>query len=132
MSTLVEENGRVGLRVVDPDGSRTYTVLFARTGMTTGEIRVTDARGAPLYEGTLGAGGTFYAPVTDAGVGPLPLDAGTDAGATAMDGGGSADGGMGDGGGVGCGCRAGTNGGAKRGWALGMVAALIALGRRRR
>ena len=134
MSSLVEEGGRVGVRVVDPDGSRSYTVLFARTGMTTGEIRVADRTGAPLYQGTLGAGGTFYAPVTDAGVGPLPTDAGVDAGA-AMDGSVAMDGGMG-GEPVGCSCRVGTTegGGAGAaqwaGWLLG--AAALAAGRRRR
>lgn len=134
MSSLVEEGGRVGVRVVDPDGSRSYTVLFARTGMTTGEIRVTDRNGAPLYQGTLGAGGTFYAPVTDAGVGPMPTDAGVDAGA-AMDGSVAMDGGMG-GEPVGCNCRVGTTegggAGAARwgGWLLG--AAALAAGRRRR
>ncbi|MBK6528823.1 MAG: hypothetical protein IPF99_04370 [Deltaproteobacteria bacterium] len=51
MSSLVEEGGRVGVRVVDPDGSRSYTVLFARTGMTTGEIRVTDRNGGAALPG---------------------------------------------------------------------------------
>lgn len=131
-STLVEEGDRVGLRVTDPDGTRTYTVLFARHGMTAGEIRVDDRNGAPLYQGTLGAGGRFYAPVTDAGTGPLPADAGTDAGAPPMDGGASMDGGLGIDDGKGCTCRAGAvsgNAGAG-GWAL--VGAVLAWRRRRR
>jgi MYXO-CTERM domain-containing protein len=132
MSSLVEEGDRVGLRVTDPDGSRAYTVLFARTGMTTGEIRVADRNGAPLYQGTLGAGGTFYAPVTDAGVGPMPTDAGVDAGAAAMDGGFAMDGGMGAEP-VGCSCRVGSAQGAKGAGAMWLLgAAAVALGRRRR
>jgi MYXO-CTERM domain-containing protein len=109
---------------------RTYTVLFARTGMTTGQIRVVDRNGAPLYEGTLGAGGTFYAPVTDAGVGPLPADAGLDAGAVVTDGGVAMDAGMG-GGSEGCSCRAGTTGDAGGRWA-GVLAGAAALAARRR
>lgn len=131
MSTLVEEGDRVGLRVVDPDGSRTYTVLFARTGTTTGQIRVVDRNGAPLYEGTLGAGGTFYAPVTDAGVGPLPTDAGLDAGAVGTDGGVAMDAGMG-GGPEGCSCRAGTTATAGARWAGALAGAAVLTARRRR
>lgn len=106
-SALVQEGDRVGVRVADPDGSRTYTVLFARSGMTTGEIRVVDRNGAPLYQGTLGAGGQFYAPVADAGVGPAPVAAGTDGGV--MDAGTTTlDGGLGGDDMKGCGCRVGA------------------------
>jgi MYXO-CTERM domain-containing protein len=100
--------------------------------MTTGEIRVADRNGAPLYQGTLGAGGTFYAPVTDAGVGPMPTDAGVDAGEVAMDGGFAMDGGMGAEP-VGCSCRVGSAQGAKGAGAMWLLgAAAVALGRRRR
>jgi MYXO-CTERM domain-containing protein len=127
-STLVDESGRVGVRVVDPDGTRSYTVTFARTGAPAGDIRVVDRNGAPLYEGTLGAGGTFYAPVTDAGVGPQPLDAGTDAGA--IDGGFALDAGLGRAV-EGCACRAGPPTTKRGAWALGLWAA-AAVARRRR
>ena len=71
--SLVEEGDRVGVRVADPTGDRTYTVTFSRTGATRGEIRVLDGRGAVLYGGTLGMGGTMFPVVQDGGVG---LDAG--------------------------------------------------------
>ncbi len=132
MSTLVEEGDRVGLRVADPDGTRTYTVLFARHGMTTGEIRVDDRNGAPLYQGTLGAGGRFYAAVTDAGVGPQPGDGGTDAGTLAMDGGASMDGGVGDDDGKGCSCRVGAGVGSSGSGAWVLAGVALAWRRRRR
>ncbi|MBL8601315.1 MAG: hypothetical protein JNK72_05275 [Myxococcales bacterium] len=131
-ASRIEEGDRVGLRVADPDGSRVYQVLFARTGEVSGEIRVTAPGGEDLYRGRLGSGGVFYAPVTDAGVvrfdaGALPVDAGAavdaspDAGAP-----GGADA-------QGCGCRVGAPseppGGAHRvaarlGLLLGAVGAL--------
>lgn len=101
-ASRIEEGDRVGVRVADPDGTRVYTVLFARTGAPGGEIRVATADGDDLYRGSLGAGGTFYAPVADAGP-AVPDDVPrTDGGfAPSMDGGTVAPPGS-----EGCGCRA--------------------------
>jgi len=130
-ASRVEEGDRVGLRVADPDGTRVYTVLFARTGTAGGEIRVATADGDDLYRGMLGAGGSFYAPTVDAGVPPADVPVVIDAGLGAL------DGGTGPGPSPeGCSCRTvgsgphGTGAGKALG-ALGWVWALAA-GRRRR
>jgi hypothetical protein len=120
--SLVEDGDRVGVRVADPTADRTYTVTFSRTGAARGEIRVMDGRGAALYGGTLGMGGTMFPVVQDAGV------SGADAGAR--------DGGSGRDGGAtppptepGCGCRAQ---GSERGrWGALWGAVVLAVGARR-
>jgi hypothetical protein len=66
--SLIEEPDRVGVRVADPSMERSYTLTFARTGPSAGDIRVQDTNGRVLYEGALGAGGAFYPVVGDGGV----------------------------------------------------------------
>lgn len=66
--TLIDEGDTAGVRVGDPSMERTYTLTFARTGEPRGDLRVLDARGAELYRGALGRGGTFFPVVQDAGV----------------------------------------------------------------
>ncbi len=95
--SLVEDDTASGVRVADPSGERSYTVMFRREGDPGGALRVQDARGTTLYEGALGAGGTFYPAVSDGGV-VRPGDASVDvprgdAGVGYVPGGG------------GCGCR---------------------------
>ncbi len=128
-ASRVEDGDRVGVRVQDPDGTRTYTVLFARTGAPGGTIRVTDRGGAALYEGSLGAGGTFYAPVTDAGSGPTGVDGGPDATTDAAAPG--LDGGRGSSVPAGCACRSAPGSHApSSGWTtLAAMAAMAGLSR---
>jgi hypothetical protein len=67
-AALVENSMRSGVRIGDPSGERSYTVMFDRMGTTGGEVRVQDSSGRDLYRGEMGAGGTFYPVVQDAGV----------------------------------------------------------------
>lgn len=83
-ATRIDHGDNVGLTVSDPDGERSYTVMFSRTGAPSGTLTVTSPTGSVLYQGSLGMGGTFYPPVTDAGMLHLPdaSDSDTDAGAS--------------------------------------------------
>jgi MYXO-CTERM domain-containing protein len=123
LNALTEDGDRVGVRVVDPDGTRAYTVLFQRTGTLGGEVRVTSSpEGSDLYRGALGAGGMFYVP------------GGTDAGMAVRDASVSMDGGVVPPTEPGCSCRAAgerTNGRAAWTWAL-ALAGFTRLARRRK
>ncbi len=122
-ASLVEDGESAGVRVADPSGQRSYTVLFRRTGAPGGDIRVQDGRGATLYSGALGAGGTFYPVLPDAGVphaGDGGVDASTDAGGGLVPGGG------------GCSCRVReTPSGRALAWPLGVALSVLARRRRR-
>ncbi len=125
-ASLVEDGDRVGVRVADPSGARVYTVLFARTGPVGGEVRVTTSEGDDLYRGTLGAGGSFYAPVADAGPPPPDVPTPVDAGTGPLDAGIAVPPGP-----EGCGCHtvAPLQGPS---WAFGLLGASWLLGARRR
>jgi MYXO-CTERM domain-containing protein len=124
-ASLIEDDDRAGVRIADPSGQRSYTVMFRRTGDPGGEVRVQDAQGATLYNGALGAGGTFYPVLPDAGVARPDDAAASDAGV------GDAGGGLVPGGG-GCSCRANDAARAPGGGGLLAGVALTALARRRR
>ncbi|MEZ4410833.1 MAG: DUF4962 domain-containing protein [Polyangiales bacterium] len=126
-ATRVEQGDRVGLRVDDPSGDRSYTVLFSRTGAAAGSITVESARGDALYTGALGMGGTFYPPVTDAGA-PPPPDAGGPEDAGAVDDLGLSPPPM-EGG---CACAAGGGSPAGGAWAMGVALVAMGVSRRRR
>ena len=115
-TTLVDDGERVGVRVADPAADRMYTVTFHRTGPPAGDILVSTTAGAALYQGALGAGGTLYPPVPDAGAPGTPDGGAPDAGRPAATP-------------PGCSCR-GAPVHPSRG-ALTSALALVALGRRR-
>lgn len=123
-SSLLEDGDRVGVRIGDPDGSRVYTLMFSRNGAVAGDLRVAAADGSLLYTGTLGAGGRFYAPVTDAGVPQVEADAGA-----AVDAGASPDAGPPDAPQPGCECSTPARS-PRGGW--GLAALALAAARRRR
>lgn len=113
-TTLIEDGDRLGVRFVDGESGREFTVSFERESDLGGRIQIVSPEGMTLYAGRLGAGGVVYPPTADAGV--VELDAG----------GVTADGGVTPPSEPGCSCRAGQTRGAP--WGL----ALLALLRRRR
>lgn len=113
-ATVIDDETRVGARLVDGETGRETTITFAKEGDLGGQIQVVTSQGMTVYAGRLGAGGVVFPPVADGGT-PMADDAGL-----------PSDGGVTPPSQPGCGCRATPA--PRAPWAL----ALLALASRRR
>jgi hypothetical protein len=93
-ATVIDDETRVGARLVDGETGRETTVTFAKEGDLGGQIQVVTSQGMTVYAGRLGAGGVVFPPVADGGT-PMGEDAGL-----------PSDGGVTPPSQPGCGCRA--------------------------